>query len=75
MRKKLKKNDYKIEKKEDKGKVKVFWAWWRDLSNYEIYDILSLCRQYKDKNTDIYTDYVWPTFKNKLESGKLSLGR
>ena len=71
LRKKIeKKNDYKIEKKEDKGKVKVFWAWWRDLSNYEIYDILSLCREYKDKNTDIYTDYVWPTFKNKLESGK-----
>ncbi len=72
LRKKIeKKNQYKIEKKEDRGKVKVFWAWWRDLSNYEIYDILTLCRKYNDKiDSDIYTNHVWPEFKSKLETGK-----
>ena len=65
------KNDYIFEKKDDKGRVKVFWAWWRDLSNFEIYDILSLCKKYdKRKSEDIYTKYVWPEFKYKLESGK-----
>ena len=72
LRKKIeKRNEYRIEKKDDKGKVKVFWAWWRDLSNYEIYDILKISRKYDDKkNSDIYSDYVWPEFKKKLESGK-----
>ncbi len=61
-------NDQKIERKVAKG-APVFWSWWRDMSNYELHQILSLCRKYNDKNADIYTDYVWPEFKKILENG------
>lgn len=64
------KNGKNLQKKLIGGVVPVFWSWWRDISNYELYDILSLCDKYNSKKTsDIYTEYVWPEFKKKLESG------
>ena len=37
-------------------------------SPYEIIRLLELSREHSEKNEDIYTNYVWPTFWNELTS-------
>jgi len=44
----------------------TFWAYFRDISQYEIFDILNLCDINRQKSSDIWTNSVWPVFKNKL---------
>ena len=44
------------------AKTDTFWCWWRDASNYEVYDLLSLSFKYADKPGDIYTTYIYPEF-------------
>lgn len=42
--------------------VKTFWCWWRDISHYELYDLLNLSFFFSDYDGDIYTDHIYPTF-------------
>ena len=42
--------------------VKTFWCWWRDLSHFELYDLLNLSFLYGDQPGDIYSEYVFPHF-------------
>lgn len=65
-----------IRKKRTVGALQVstpvnntFWCWWRDLSQYELFDLLSLSYRYNEKAGDIYTDYVFPAFWNELQTG------
>ena len=50
--------------------VKTFWCWWRDLSHYELYDLLNLSFIYSDFKGDIYTDYVYPKFYRAMVDKK-----
>ena len=51
-------------------KERVFWAWWRDISHFEVYDLLLLSDKYKNQSADIYTSNVWPDFWALLSSRK-----
>lgn len=41
---------------------KTFWCWWRDISHYELYDLLNLSFLFSEKEGDIYSEYIYPTF-------------
>ena len=45
-----------------KSEVKTFWCWWRDLSHYELYDLLNLSFIYGDAPGDIYSRFIYPAF-------------
>ena len=45
---------------------KTFWCWWRDMSHYEVFDLLSLSFIYSEYEGDTYTDYIFPAFWKKL---------
>ena len=49
---------------------KTFWCWWRDMSHYELYDLLNLSFIYAEYDGDAYTDCIFPTFWEKLVGGK-----
>lgn len=42
--------------------TKTFWCWWRDMSHYELYDLLNLSFIYSDYSGDIYSDHIYPKF-------------
>lgn len=53
----------------DEAKLKIetpsnqtFWCWWRDISHYELYDLLNLSFMYNDYSGDIYSQHIYPTF-------------
>ena len=48
------------------NEIKTFWCWWRDLSHYEVYDLLNLSFKYSDETGDIYTNYIFPEFYKKM---------
>ena len=50
--------------------VKTFWCWWRDLSHYELYDLLNLSFIYSDFEGDIYTKYIYPQFYKAMVDKK-----
>lgn len=49
----------------------TFWCWWRDMSHYELLDLLSLSFKYNDEPGDIYTNYIFPDFWDVLSNGKM----
>lgn len=49
---------------------KTFWCWWRDLSHYELYDLLNLSFIFNDQSGDIYTDHIYPTFYKMMVDKK-----
>lgn len=67
-----------IEEKRDPSKVKsinvdkteTFWCWWRDCSQYELYDLLELAFMYNDHEGDIYTEKIYPQFYENLVTKK-----
>ena len=50
--------------------VKTFWCWWRDLSHFELYDLLNMSFVFSDAPGDIYTDYIYPRFYKRMIEGK-----
>lgn len=40
----------------------TYWCWWRDISHYEIFQLLNLLDRYSSETGDIYTNYAWPKF-------------
>lgn len=50
--------------------TKTFWCWWRDMSHYELYDLLNLSFKYADYAGDIYSDYVYPEFYDLMVTQK-----
>lgn len=49
--------------------VKTFWCWWRDISHYELYDLLNLSFFYGDCDGDIYSDHIYPHFYKMMVDG------
>lgn len=49
---------------------KTFWCWWRDMSHFEVYDLLRLSFLYSSEGGDTYTNHIFPDFWNKLTTGK-----
>ncbi len=56
--------------KDKKPEVKTFWCWWRDISHYELYELLKLSFLYDDCRGDIYTDYIYPAFYKMMTAGE-----
>jgi len=55
-----------------KSKAKInetFWAFWRDASPSEIFDILALSDKYSGESGDIYSKHVYPEFYARMISG------
>ena len=50
--------------------VKTFWCWWRDISHYELYDLLNLSFIFADQDGDIYTKHIYPTFYKMMVEKK-----
>lgn len=46
--------------------AKTFWCWWRDISHFELYDLLNLSFIFSDNEGDIYTDHIYPTFYKRM---------
>lgn len=59
-----------IEISDSSEDVKTFWCWWRDISHYELYDLLNLSFIYGDYDGDIYTDHIYPQFYDMMVAGK-----
>ena len=45
---------------------RTFWCWWRDMSHYELFDLLSLSFIYSEYEKDAYSDLIFPMFWKKL---------
>ncbi len=50
--------------------VKTFWCWWRDISHFELYDLLNLSFIFSDEDGDIYTNHIYPTFYRMMVDKK-----
>ena len=48
--------------------TKTFWCWWRDISQYEVYDLLNMSFLYGDTKGDIYSNLIYPEFYKKMTS-------
>lgn len=57
-------------KKVSKDEAKTFWCWWRECSQYELFDLLNMSFIYNEKEGDIYTNNIYPKFYDKMVSGK-----
>lgn len=49
---------------------KTFWCWWRDMSHYEVFDLLKLSFLYSEEDGDSYTNFIFPQFWKKLTQGE-----
>jgi len=50
--------------------IKTFWCWWRDISHFELYDLLNLSFIFSDEAGDIYTSHIYPTFYKMMVDKK-----
>ena len=49
--------------------TETFWCWWRDMSHYELYDLLNLSFFYAENAGDIYTKNIYPEFYDMMIKG------
>lgn len=59
-----------IIKKKAQDEKNTFWCWWRDISHFELYDLLNLSFKYSDFPGDIYTNYIYPEFYSMMVNKK-----
>lgn len=50
----------------EKDVTETFWCWWRDMSHYELYDLLYLSFVFSRETGDIYTKFIYPKFYNAM---------
>ena len=48
----------------------TYWCWWRDMSQFEVFNILTLLDKYSENTGDVYTEHVWPEFWQLMIQGK-----
>lgn len=48
----------------------TYWCWWRDMSHYEVFQLLCLLDIYSAFEGDIYSEYVWPEFWKLLTTSR-----
>jgi hypothetical protein len=44
----------------------TYWCWWRDISHYEVFQLLNLLDKYSYETGDIYSNFAWPEFWNLM---------
>lgn len=44
----------------------TFWCFWRDMSHYELFDLLDASFKYSNVDGDIYTKLIYPEFYQRL---------
>lgn len=59
-----------VKVKPSQSDLKTFWCWWRDMSHYEVFDLLRLSLLYSNNSGDIYTNHIFPEFWQKLTTGQ-----
>jgi|TARA_B110000908_G_C10192080_1_gene420986 hypothetical protein len=47
----------------------TYWCWWRDISHYEIFTLLTLLDKYNNESGDIYSNFAWPEFWAMMTAG------
>lgn len=67
------KRDTKSIKAVDIDKTETFWCWWRDCSHYELFDLLELAFINNNTDGDIYTEYIYPVFYERMIAGKTKM--
>ena len=40
----------------------TYWCWWRDISHYEVFQLLNILDKHSSETGDIYSNYAWPEF-------------
>ena len=55
---------------QQKEDAKTFWCWWRDMSHYELFDLLRLSFIYNEEKGDIYSKHIYPKFYDMMIHGK-----
>ena len=48
----------------------TYWCWWRDISHYEIFQLLNILDKYSSETGDIYTNFAWPEFWGLMVAGQ-----
>jgi hypothetical protein len=46
----------------DNNLSQTYWCWWRDISHYEVFQLLNILDKYSCETGDIYSNYAWPEF-------------
>lgn len=59
-----------VPSKKKTDEAKTFWCWWRDISHYELYDLLNLSFIFSDEPGDIYTNHIYPSFYKMMVEQK-----
>jgi len=44
----------------------TYWCWWRDISHYEVFQLLNILDKYSYETGDIYSNFAWPEFWNLM---------
>jgi hypothetical protein len=47
-----------------------YWCWWRELSHFEVFQLLCSLDRYSVNSGDIYSTYAWPEFWGLMIAGK-----
>ena len=55
---------------QQKDEAKTFWCWWRDMSHYELFDLLRLSFLFNEAKGDIYSKYIYPKFYDMMIHGR-----
>lgn len=48
----------------------TFWCYWRDMSQYELFELLCLSFKYNECSGDVYSNYIFPDFWNEMLAGQ-----
>jgi hypothetical protein len=51
-------------------RAETFWLWWRDLSNFELFQLLELSDHFRGEPGDIYTSHIFRCFWGLMNDGK-----
>ena len=47
----------------------TYWCWWRDISHYEVFQLLNILDNYREDSGDIYSKKAWPEFWQLMVKG------
>lgn len=48
----------------------TYWCWWRDISHFEVFQLLCLLDNYSVHTGDIYSTLAWPEFWRLMVAGQ-----
>ena len=59
-----------IPKSFSNDKTVTFWCWWRDMSHYEVFQLLEISDKFRHERGDVYSYHIYPDFAKKLFSNQ-----